>query len=272
MAKIYYTEVETAAKLGLPLTELATLVRDGKIRSFQDGARKMYKVEEVDKLASLNEVEVELSPIETISLSEVDIPQPVSKEDTVITAEGISIFDDEELEIEAADPMAKTQIAPTLDEQLSIEGVGSGSGLLDLTRESDDTSLGEVLEHIGDNEVPMGSGLINEAERLPAMSSSYNTPAVAEVSAVMPNFVEEIDPSSGAFNGMIVGGAVVMILSCVVALGLLSGMPGNFPYALHDNLLIALIGSVVVLAIGAIVGFTLGKSAAQRQAALQRMS
>src|SRR5829696_1241104 len=29
-----------------------------------------------------------------------------------------------------------------------LEGVGSGSGLLDLTRESDDTSLGAVLDEI----------------------------------------------------------------------------------------------------------------------------
>ena len=47
--------------------------------------------------------------------------------------------------------MAKPQIAPALEEQIATEGVGSGSGLLDLTRESDDTSLGaEVLDNIAD--------------------------------------------------------------------------------------------------------------------------
>jgi PAS domain S-box-containing protein len=71
-------------------------------------------------------------------------PKTPGKEDTVITAEGISIFDDEDLEIEAADPMAKTQIAPSLDDQVAIEGVGSGSGLLDLTRESDEIGRAHV--------------------------------------------------------------------------------------------------------------------------------
>ncbi|MBN2562389.1 MAG: hypothetical protein JXQ75_15805 [Phycisphaerae bacterium] len=54
---------------------------------------------------------------------------------------GISVFDDEDLAIEA-DPMGETQIAASVEE---LDSVGSGSGLLDLTRESDDTSLGPEL-------------------------------------------------------------------------------------------------------------------------------
>lgn len=54
---------------------------------------------------------------------------------------GISVFDDEEIGIET-DPMGETQIAASVPE---LESVGSGSGLLDLTRESDDTSLGPEL-------------------------------------------------------------------------------------------------------------------------------
>lgn len=53
---------------------------------------------------------------------------------------GISVFDEEEgIEV---DPMGETQIAASVPE---LESVGSGSGLLDLTRESDDTSLGHEL-------------------------------------------------------------------------------------------------------------------------------
>jgi hypothetical protein len=54
---------------------------------------------------------------------------------------GISVFEDDELEIDA-DPMGETQISSSVDE---LEAVGSGSGLLDLTQESDDTSLGPAL-------------------------------------------------------------------------------------------------------------------------------
>ncbi len=54
---------------------------------------------------------------------------------------GISVFDDDELAI-TADPMGETQISATVPE---LESGGSGSGLLDLTREKDDTSLGAEL-------------------------------------------------------------------------------------------------------------------------------
>ena len=45
--------------------------------------------------------------------------------------------------------MAQTSIGSGIQDQINLEGVGSGSGLLDLTRESDDTSLGaELLDEI----------------------------------------------------------------------------------------------------------------------------
>jgi excisionase family DNA binding protein len=57
---------------------------------------------------------------------------------------GISVFDEEDLAIEA-DPMGETQITSSVED---FDSVGSGSGLLDLTRESDDTSLGPELEDV----------------------------------------------------------------------------------------------------------------------------
>jgi len=65
-------------------------------------------------------------------------PPPAEAKPTKV---GISVFDDDELPL-AADPMGETQISATVPE---LEAVGSGSGLLDLTREKDDTSLGAEL-------------------------------------------------------------------------------------------------------------------------------
>ncbi len=63
---------------------------------------------------------------------------------------GISVFDADE--IDEADPAAQTIMADIPGsgaDQLALESVGSGSGLLDLTREADDTSLGaELLDEI----------------------------------------------------------------------------------------------------------------------------
>ena len=64
-------------------------------------------------------------------------------------ASGVSVF--EAGEGDQADPMDQTAITShgMSEEDLSLEAVGSGSGLLDLTRDSDDTSLGaELLEEL----------------------------------------------------------------------------------------------------------------------------
>src|SRR5438552_8196593 len=53
---------------------------------------------------------------------------------------GVTVFDVDDAH--RPDPMAQTAIGSGMQEQVNLEGVGSGSGLLDLTRESDDTSLG----------------------------------------------------------------------------------------------------------------------------------
>ena len=57
--------------------------------------------------------------------------------------------------IEHVDPSAQTAITGGIREQINLEGVGSGSGLLDLTRESDDTSLGAVLDEITPDRPPV---------------------------------------------------------------------------------------------------------------------
>ena len=60
------------------------------------------------------------------------------------TRKGIGVFDDGELEIES-EPMGETQIAASVK---GPDSVGSGSGLLDLTRESIDTSLGALAPNL----------------------------------------------------------------------------------------------------------------------------
>ncbi len=74
---------------------------------------------------------------------------PIAKEDTKVSKVGISVFDDDEIEVET-DPMGETQISSGVDD---FDAVGSGSGLLDLTQEPDDSSLGpELLDVISPSE------------------------------------------------------------------------------------------------------------------------
>jgi hypothetical protein len=254
--KMYYTEQEAAAKVGGPAA-LADLVKQNKLRSYPDGPRKVYKVDDVDPLAT---ADVELAPVGAPSLADADQPRPAGKEDTVITAEGISIFDDEDLEIDTADPLAKTQIAPSVEDQISLEGVGSGSGLLDLTRESDDTSLGaEVLDHIDmEGQVPSG---LQESSSAP-QAAQYAPQSVM----VEPTIVEETDAGAGLFGGMLVGLAIgVIILAATAPAAMRVTLPSMLEW-LADNkpAMIAII--VVLSAVCALVGWMMSKNAATRQA------
>ena len=146
--------------LGKSQDEVRQLVQDGALREFRDAGKIFFKAEDVDKLGgrpttSEDSGEISLGPAaeppakpevelptvadaegtSMIGLEAVDEPAqrkpPDADKDTVISASGIGVFDDDELEIDA-DPMAETQIAaPAGGDQVSLEGTGSGSGLLD---------------------------------------------------------------------------------------------------------------------------------------------
>lgn len=247
--KMYYTEEEAAAKLGVDAAALESLVRDQKLRMFKDGARNMFRVDEVDELAAqgvaAEEEEIELTPADTPSASSISLvdtgePPPVpGKEDTVITAEGVSIFDEGE-EVETADPLAKTQVTMRMEDQVTADGSGSGSGLLDLTRESDDTSLGEVLDKI-----EMDSGVAPIIEE---------APAVVPAEPAAPAVVEAPDPMAGVFSGLVIGSAAaVLVLAAVSMAAMYRSVPAFLEFfAANKPIVLAIFA--VILGAGAVVG------------------
>ena len=180
MAKMFYSAKEAAQKLDKTVDQLKSMVRSGTLREFRDAGQVNYKVEDIDALAGpadsamgdsdlssasasdilLEPVEdssIELSPAgsDIVSLEESSAGDTASgttaagrkaKEDTVVPSVGVNVFDDDELD-EHVDPLAQTAVSDLAG--LGMEGTGSGSGILDLTRESDDTSLGrELLDEI----------------------------------------------------------------------------------------------------------------------------
>ena len=85
--------------------------------------------------------------------------------------------------------MAKTLMTGG-DEHLGLDGSGGGSGLLDLTRESDDTSLGaELLEGIdmGDTAATMAQSVdvTQQAPGEEAESEAMMAPAGVEAGPVV---------------------------------------------------------------------------------------
>jgi hypothetical protein len=247
--KMYYSAEDAAAKLGLDAAGLEALVRDQKLRVFKDGARNMFRADEVDALAAqgaAGEEEIELTPADTSGASSISLidsaetPAAPGKEDTVITAEGVSIFDEGE-EVDTADPLAKTQVTMPMEDQGTADGSGSGSGLLDLTRESDDTSLGEVLDKI-----EMDSGVAPIIEEAPAVA--------APVELAAPAIVEAPDPTAGLFGGLAIGSALAALVLAAVSVAAMYRSVPAFLEFFAANKLIVLAVFAVVLGAGAGVG------------------
>jgi hypothetical protein len=181
----------------------------------------------------------------------------------------VQVFD--KGEVKAADTGAQTTIQSAIDDQLSLEGVGSGSGLLDLTRESDDTSLGaELLDEIypggekkGDSGIASSSGIFEQTAETSGPSGLDHMVGTSQVSAPV-EYVEARDPMSGFFGGMAVAAVIAMTVTGIIALAVLQGYSPNWLEAIYNNpngIMMFTIVLVVLAAIISFVGLFAGKAA-----------
>jgi hypothetical protein len=138
------------------------------------------------------------------------------------TRSGINVLGESEA---GADPGAQTAINQSVADQVNLEGVGSGSGLLDLTRESDDTSLGaELLDEItpGGSRRGSGSGSGTAVAEGTGMGGTAGGTAIAPAAVArgrggvaVPTYVEAPDALGTALGAACLGAAIVMLLAIV---------------------------------------------------------
>lgn len=198
------------------------------------------------------------------------------KEGTVVSSIGVSVFDDDDVEVEA-DPLAQTVVAGGSD-ALGIDSTGSGSGLLDLTRESDDTSLGaELLDEIYPADEDESSGEMGDetraglADAAPESDSGgtdfAEVESAAATAAPAPAMVARTrveyapDAMATGFSWMLGASVLVMCLAGVTCAAAVRGVWPSALQILADNMLIlggACLG-VTVIALG--IGFMLGRRA-----------
>lgn len=190
-------------------------------------------------------------------------------------ASGISVFDADE--VDEADPSAQTIMADIPGSgagELALDSVGSGSGLLDLTREADDTSLGaEILDEIypgaadpgettadtaleppSDTVPGASSGVFDGSVTLEAKDASgveipEAVEAVAEAEPVdleaaaaptmvqMPAYAEEAyDPfGSGMSTGMLLVTSAALIMGLIIAMSTVAGFTSSLTTALGKD-------------------------------------
>lgn len=280
MAKMFYSTEEAAQKLGVSVDQIKDYVTQNKLREFRDGAKVMFKVDQVDKLvtstqpaAKKDDSGISLVPMGDSMASGLGLADSTLAGKTgnpsAASGTGISIF--EQGEVSGADAAEKTQIQPALDEHVNLESVGSGSGLLDLTRESDDTSLGaELLDEIypGGDQQPKPEGIGSSSgifEQSPASVSS----GLENVSTHGPvptpfEMAEMQDPSSGTYGGLAVAAILIMLILIVALSAAFQGfMPELLKAAMTDATKVTIFAAIcaVIGILCAGVGFFTGKAA-----------
>ena len=312
MAKMFYTLEEASERLGLDAEAIKEMAASGKLQQFRDRDKLMFKREQIDQLASPGDSAADGSslgipladpgPDDTDAISLADSMAAGSGEpEDPKEGTGISVFDAGE--VEPADPMAQTQVTqPQIDdEELALESVGSGSGLLDLTRESDDTSLGaELLDEIypggGDTGVSSSadfglessvgssgvfegalsmetgasgpSGLENLSDTGDPGSMDMPLGGMATGGSAAYAMVDDSDPAGSALGaGLLIGATAALIIGLVVVAAAIAGGRSTLTGMLvtdsgSSNLMFLCLGLLVVSLLLGGVGFMLSKKSA----------
>jgi len=330
MAGMFYTLQEVTQKLGKTEAEIRTLVREGKLREFRDGAKQLYKTEDVDALAgsakggaailndsleiSIDEKsEVSLAPEEldvlmgseedknkaqksnfqldetgelmaeetlggtpkeksskpktgdeillspaadgtkavsdSISFAGENAKQDsgISDEDTKISAGGdsINVLGESDTDFKITDDTSsETKLVEKkpkaidekggdarLDDDVNLDAGGSGSGLLDLSLQADDTSLGAVLDDIypesqgaPSDQSPMAGGdVVAEPENILEQpeAAAIDEDVIPQQEAMAPSAVvmaAELPPdaSSNIFGFILFVPLIVLIYTATV--------------------------------------------------------
>jgi hypothetical protein len=184
---------------------------------------------------------------------------------------GINVFGTDD-SIEPIDPMAQTSISGSIRDQIDLQSVGSGSGLLDLTRESDDTSLGAVLDEINPPPPTRRGGVAASGSFAPLEQSEgslggafEDVPSPPTRLAAQPVMVEREDPLAPAFGGAALAAALVSLFGLfVLTSAVLGTRPASVEWFATKNISLVVgaaifMGLVVFFFVGGLVVGRLGK-------------
>ena len=275
--KMFYTAEEAAAKLGKSVEELLAMAKRGEIQEFKQGDKVQFKAEQVNLLAGADEDlgEIPLALDDSRSGSGIDLAdsfvQPAApsapKKPAAPAAKAPSLMDSsEETGISAFEASRFGQKA-TSDSGISLETVGSGSGLLDLTRESEDTQLGAdlIAQTFEDDSsvepIANASGLFEAAGAESGGNAVVGTVAPVAGMALMPMAAEAYDGKwSGLAGGLMIGSAAAMVVLGIIAATMSGGNASWIATAVAENLPVWGGGLLGVTLVAGGVGFFIGKA------------
>jgi hypothetical protein len=280
MAGEYYSIEEVIEKLGKSEQEIKALVSEGKLHEFRDGAQMLFKIAEVDALISeISQLDtaagasgVQLLPDDSGADSEPEAGLTagvnlgdLTGADTTVGTTGINVLGDTDDEYKLADDsQGETRIVESeeaedlgsLDGDLSMDSVGSGSGLLDLSLQADDTSLGAVLDDIlpAAGEGAAAAAVAEEADKIFEEAEPEAVEPIVAEPVMVPRYIEpEADTASNSFGIVLFVPLLAMLYAAIV---LIAGSKGIVPTILKgiQGIIWYVVIGMAVVVLG-IVGF-----------------
>ena len=246
---MFYSLQEVAGRLNKTEDEIREIVKEGRLREFRDGPNLLFKIDEVESLLSdttaMGIVKKQKSGEEEIILA----PEAEGKsadEDTMLEGAGIDVLEETESEFKLADDTkgetksgSGEATLEEIEEDVNLDTFGSGSGLLDLSLQADDTSLGGILDEIytaeggeakeAETAAASGTGIAAEAEVEQIVSEEIpvaGAPSAEPVMAV-PAYQAYVEPppdaASNLYGIMLLLAFLTTVYTIIVATAGLSG-------------------------------------------------
>ncbi len=265
MAKMFYSLAETAQKLNKSEDEVRQMAERGEITEHRNGDELIFKVDQIDLLTD-DDAGIGGSASGMIPLADTGLGgSGLGLSDSAGgTAGGISIFDADDLE--EADPAAVTQLSDLQDSgsgigDVSLESFGSGSGLMDLTRDAgDDTAMGMgggVLDDIYSSPDAAGETVGETGLFEGAASSEALDAAPAVGGSVIP---EAMSPKFSGFSGGLMFGTAIVVAGAIAMamMSIIGTAPEQVTGFMDGNVMIMMAIGAGVCGLCGVVGLLFG--------------
>jgi len=212
------------------------------------------------------------------------VPSELTDADTALTGEGINVLGETDRDYDVTDDTMAETVGGTgatgtvgsassseasleeIESDVNLDSFGSGSGLLDLSLQADDTSLGGILDEIytadeSEEEEPAEAGTVEEvvaeadqiAEDFAAPQPSLDMALAGATFEVPP------DKQSNILGGLLFLPILILLYTAIAAVSGLRGVASSAVSAVQSNIWYVVIG-LTVAALGVVgAAFTLGK-------------
>jgi len=274
-SKSFYTLDEAAKRLGKTASEINAMADKGLLQRVNHEGQIKFRVEQVEVLASDDDAIDLNDDIGPIGLADSGSAAPIPAAPAPKKG-GIAPPDDDSVLGLAGtgsgagmgglgDSGERTGVSALSGRgkggdnvEIGLETVGSGSGLLDLTRDSDETALGaELMDQVYSNDA--GGSQAGQSGIFAA--AAMETPDAAAPIATGMMVAEAYDGAwSGAGLGMMIAAVAALVVAALIivtaGLGSGSAVANNF-----TGNLIAWAGSLAgIVAVFGLLGFFIGRA------------